>query len=68
VSCPPIVKSIGSNWLFSIKLRSYGSLDHYKAQLVALGNRQENWIYYYETFSLVNKMTTIQTILVIAAS
>ncbi|RVW60692.1 Retrovirus-related Pol polyprotein from transposon RE2 [Vitis vinifera] len=36
VPCPPTVKPIGSKWVFSIKLRSYGSLDWYKARLVAL--------------------------------
>jgi len=40
VSCPPMVKPIGSKWVFSIKFRSNGSLDSYKARVVALGNRQ----------------------------
>jgi len=68
VSCPPTVKPIGSKWVFSIKLRSDGSLDRYKARLVALGNRQEYGIDYEETFAPVAKMTTIRTILAIAAS
>ena len=32
---------LGVNGFFSVKLRSYGSLDRYKARLVALGNKQE---------------------------
>ena len=40
VLCPPIVKPIRSKWVFSVKLRSDGSLDQYKARLVALGNKQ----------------------------
>jgi len=68
VSCPPTVKPIGSKWVFSIKLRFDGSLDHYKARLVAPGNRQEYGIDYEETFAFVAKMTTIRTILAIAAS
>ncbi|RVW39001.1 putative mitochondrial protein [Vitis vinifera] len=37
VPCPPTIKPIGSKWVFSVKLRSDGSLDRYKARLVALG-------------------------------
>ncbi|XP_068644816.1 uncharacterized protein [Aristolochia californica] len=40
----------------------------YKDSLVALGNRQEYGIDYEETFALVAKMTTVRTILTIAAS
>ncbi|RVW77694.1 Retrovirus-related Pol polyprotein from transposon RE1 [Vitis vinifera] len=36
VTCPHTVKPIGSKWVFSVKLRSDGSLDRYKARLVAL--------------------------------
>ncbi|XP_022871118.1 uncharacterized protein LOC111390330 [Olea europaea var. sylvestris] len=36
VSCLPTVKPIGSKWVFSVKLRFDGSLDRYKARLVAL--------------------------------
>ena len=68
VPCPPIDKPIGSKWVFFVKLRSNGSLDRYKARLVALGNKQEYGIDYEETFAFVAKMTTVQTILAIAAS
>ncbi|RVW88110.1 Retrovirus-related Pol polyprotein from transposon RE1 [Vitis vinifera] len=68
VPCPPIVKPIGSKWVFSIKLRSDGSLDRYKARLVALGNKQEYEVDYEETCAPVAKMTTIRTILAITAS
>jgi len=68
VSCLPMVKPIGSKWVFSIKLRSDGSLDRYKARLVALGNRQEYGIDYEETFAPIAKMTTIRIILAIVAS
>ncbi|KAL6316671.1 hypothetical protein AAG906_019584 [Vitis piasezkii] len=36
VPCPPTIKPIGIKWVFSVKLRSDGSLDLYKARLVAL--------------------------------
>eukprot|EP00268_Persea_americana_P023465 TRINITY_DN23060_c0_g1_i2.p1 TRINITY_DN23060_c0_g1~~TRINITY_DN23060_c0_g1_i2.p1 ORF type:complete len:172 (+),score=16.79 TRINITY_DN23060_c0_g1_i2:657-1172(+) len=66
--CPPSIKPIGCKWIYSIKLKSNGTVDRYKARLVALGNRQEYVIDYDETFAPVAKMTTVRTILVVAAS
>jgi hypothetical protein len=68
VPCPTGVKSIGCKWVYSIKLRSDGSLDRYKARLVSLGNRQEYGINYEKTFAPVAKMTTVRLIIAIAAS
>jgi hypothetical protein len=68
VSCPPDIKPIGCKWVYSVKLNSDGSLNRYKARLVALGNKQEYGIDYDETFAPVAKMTTVRTILSIAAS
>jgi hypothetical protein len=65
---PTGVKPIGCKWVYSIKLRYDGSLDKYKARLVALGNRQEHGIDYEETFAPVAKMTTVQLIIAIVAS
>jgi len=59
VPCPPTVKTIGSKWVFSVKLHSDGSLDRHKARLVALGNKQEYGVDYEETFAHVAKMTTV---------
>ena len=39
VPCPPPVKPISCKWIYSIKLKLDGTLDWYKARLVALGNR-----------------------------
>lgn len=51
-----------------MKLNSDGSLNRFKARLVALGNKQEYGIDYDETFALVAKMTSVRIILSIAAS
>jgi hypothetical protein len=56
---PSFVNPFGSKFLFSIKLYSDGSIECYKAQLVALGNKQEYGLDYDETFALVTKMTTV---------
>ena len=55
VSCPSNVCPIGCKWVYSIKLRSDGTLDRYKARLVVLGNRQEYGLDYEETFAPVAK-------------
>ena len=68
VTCPSSIKPIGCKWVYSVKLKSDGSLDRYKARLVALGNRQEYGIDYEETFAPVAKMTTVRTVLAIVAS
>ena len=43
-------------------------MDRYKARLVALGSKKEYGVDYEETFAPVAKMTTVRTILAIAAS
>ncbi|KAH0648566.1 hypothetical protein KY285_033814 [Solanum tuberosum] len=68
VSCPSNVRLIGCKWVYSINLHSDGTLDRYKARLVVLGNRQEYGVDYEETFTPVAKMTTVRTIIAIAAS
>jgi len=68
VHCPSIVKAIGCKWVFSIKLCSNETLDQYEARLIALGNNQEYGVEYKETFASVAKMTTMHTIISIAAS
>ena len=67
VDCPSTVKPIGCKWIFSIKLKSDGSLDRHKARLVAFGNRQEFGIDYEEMFASVAKMTSVQLLLAIVA-
>ncbi|RVW12494.1 Retrovirus-related Pol polyprotein from transposon TNT 1-94 [Vitis vinifera] len=66
--CPPTIVPLGCKWVYSVQVRSDGSLDRYKAWLVALGNNQEYGVNYEENFAPVAKMTTVRTILALAAS
>ena len=68
VQCPAGTKPIGCKWAYTGKLKSNGFLDQYKAHLVALVIRQEYGINYEETFAPVAKMTTVKTIIAVAAS
>jgi len=58
---------VDSKWVFCIKKNTNGTIDKYKTCLVACGFTQVYGVNYYETFTPVAKLTSIQSILAIAA-
>lgn len=55
-------------WVYRIKKKSDGTIDHYKARIVAKGFKQRYGIYYEDTFSPFVKAATIHLVLSIAVS
>ncbi|CAL2225684.1 unnamed protein product [Prunus armeniaca] len=59
---------VGCKWVFKLKRKSDGSIEKYKARLIAKGFHQQPGIDFDETFSHVVKPTTVRTILALAVS
>ncbi|GJY51456.1 ribonuclease H-like domain-containing protein [Tanacetum coccineum] len=68
VSKPPNVNMVWSMWLYEHKFCADGSLNRYKARLVANGRSQQFGVYCDDTFCLVVKPATIRTVLSLALS
>jgi hypothetical protein len=68
VDLPPRKSVVGCKWVYKIKTCSDGTVDRYKARLVARGFTQEYGVDYEETFALFARLSFVRALLAIAAS
>ena len=59
-------KTVGCKWVFTIQYNSNGTLDRYKAWLVAKGFTQTSGIDYLETFAPMEKLNIVRVLLSMA--
>nr|KAJ0216507.1 hypothetical protein LSAT_V11C300102620 [Lactuca sativa] len=60
-------KGLGCKWILQRKMKVDGTIDKYKARLVIQGFRQKEGIAFFDTYTLVARVSTIRLLLALAA-
>ena len=68
VTLPPRQSVVSFKWIYKIKTRSDGSIEHGKACLVAKSFTQEYEIDYEETFTSVVRISSVRALLAVATA
>ena len=64
---PANVQPVSCKWIFKVKHRPDGSIERHKSRVVAREFTQEHEIDYDENFAPIAQMTTVRTLLTVAA-
>ena len=67
VNLPLGCKTISCKWVFRKKLKPDGSIDKFKARLVAKAFKQKVDLDFFDTFSPITRITSIRLLITIAA-
>ena len=59
---------VSYKWIYKIKTRFDGSIEHYKTHLIAKGFTQVYEIDYEETFALVARISSVRALLAVVAT
>ncbi|GJU00067.1 retrotransposon protein, putative, ty1-copia subclass [Tanacetum coccineum] len=62
----PGCKPLGYKWIFKKKMKADSTIDKYKARLAIKGFRQQEGLYYFDTYSM--RITPVKMILAITTS